>query len=78
MREASSIEDSLFQTPAPIGDASSLAVAADDRDRSANDTHQDEMLANDGFGDDDDDVGGLGNYRVFWFVVIASRWHCIR
>lgn len=55
MREASSIEDSLFQTPAPIGDASTLA-AADDGNADATLTQQEKMIENDGFGDDD----GLG------------------
>ena len=59
MREASSIEESLFQTPAPIGDASTLAAVDDSKMDSALD-QQEKMAANDGFGDDDDDVGDLG------------------
>lgn len=64
MREASSIEDSLFQTPAPIGDASSIAVA----DKSAAHDAEDQ-LANDGFGDE-----GLGmvSLAIGWSVLIIN------
>ena len=69
LREASSIEDSLFQTPAPIGDASTLA-AVDDSSSKADGAivEQEKMVENDGFGDDDDDdddVGGLGRCLEF-------------
>lgn len=61
LREASNIEDSLFQTPAPIGDASTLAAADESSTFDTTLTHQEKMVANDGFGDDDDDdVGALG------------------
>lgn len=59
LREASSIEDSLFQTPAPIGDASALAGADQSDKMDDTFTPQDDFVANDGFGDDDD-AGGLG------------------
>lgn len=54
MREASSIDDQLFQTPAPLGDASTLTTADTDKDLTL--TDQERMIENDGFGDDD----GLG------------------
>lgn len=62
MREASNIEDSMFQTPAPIGDASTLA-GADASNLSL--TEQEKAIANnDGFDDDDDGGAGLGEWRM--------------
>lgn len=58
LREASSIEDSLFQTPAPIGDASTLA-SADITNKDLTLTDQEAFVANDGFGDNDDGLGRL-------------------
>ena len=56
MREASSIEDSLFQTPAPLGDASTLTEAQiTNKDLTL--TDQEAFVANDGFGDNDDGLG---------------------
>lgn len=55
MREASTIEDSLFQTPAPIGDASTIAAADETSKMDVTLTDQERMVENDGFGDD-----GLG------------------
>ncbi|XP_067931404.1 double-strand-break repair protein rad21 homolog [Watersipora subatra] len=68
LREASSIEDSLFQTPAPIGDASTLAAADDSSKMDSTLANQEKMMANDGFGEDDDgalDDGLFGGPGLF-------------